>query len=583
MKAKYYDQALTYYNAGLKVIPFYRLADGSVTFPTNYARYRDAQSELDIKNLFNLPCDGIALLCTDGLEAIDIDIKHDPQRQVINELTPLFERLEMPAVIQKTKSGGLHIIYRCPEPEGNMKLARREGCTEAMIETRGKGGLLFVAPTEGYKVLHGDLLDIPQVEQEQRNELIALCRHLSAPEIISFPSKAPNVALAAGVTPWQAYDDATDALDMMLSYGWTVVSKDKDFTRLNRPGAKHKRGIDGSVNTTHNYFYPFSTSERFEANRGYSPSAIYAIMEHSGDFSAAAKDLYHQGYGDRMEQVREEQEQKQVYDLFLSMMQTKFDVTRTIEEKEPILNFYQHGQAYPVAGRGMIGVFTGHEKSGKSFVVGNIAASGVDYGNPYLNYSLDLQGGKMVYFDTEQSETFYQLTQRRVHRWAGEMRNVERYEAFALRRFAASQRVNLIEKYIYQTPNLSVCIIDGFVDLLVDYNSLAEVQALVSRLMRWSDERNILILGVLHLNKGDGKVRGHIGSELKNKADFIINVSQPEDNQYVITNPTARYRRVPSLEFSRSENGDPIYERAQVQRQVAAVSVSGSNDEEIPF
>ncbi|MBK8706496.1 MAG: bifunctional DNA primase/polymerase [Saprospiraceae bacterium] len=140
MRAKYLETAMTYHAAGLKVIPFYSEADGHKNFPSGYARYREAQTETDIRNLFNLPCDGIALLCTDGIEAIDIDTKHDPTGQVVAELTPLFERLEMPAVIQKTKSGGLHLIYRCNQPGVNQKLARREGCVEAMIETRGKVG-----------------------------------------------------------------------------------------------------------------------------------------------------------------------------------------------------------------------------------------------------------------------------------------------------------------------------------------------------------------------------------------------------------------------------------------------------------
>jgi hypothetical protein len=587
MKARYYDTALTYHAAGLKVIPFFNGADGLKTFTSGYARYRDAQTEKDIYNLFNLPCDGIALLCTDGIEAIDIDTKHDPAGMVVSELTPLFERLEMPAVIQKTKSDGLHIIYRCDQPGVNQKLARRDGCIEAMIETRGQGGLLFIYPTPGYQILHGDLLDIPQAEQSKRDQLIAACRHLNAPEKIVKIEQPKSEPVTSGLKPWEAYDQSTQVLDMMEHYGWTVVTKSGDFIRLNRPGAKHSKGIDGSVNVKENYFYPFSTSGGFEVNRGYKPSAIYAIMEHGGDFKATARDLYAQGFGDRIEVQEAEKEQEQVDKLFLSMMNTKFDVTAEIEEQAPILKFYQGSEEYPLAGRGMIGVLTGHEKSGKSFVLGNICASGVDYSNPYLNYSLDLQGGNMVYFDTEQSETFYKLSQRRIHRWAGEMRNLERYSAFALRRFAPAERLKLIEQYIYSNSALTCVVIDGFVDLLTDYNNLGEVQTLIGHLLRWSDEMKVLVLGVLHLNKGDGKIRGHLGSELKNKCDFILNVSQPEDNQYIIMNPSSRYRRLPSMEFTRGQSGDPIYDRANILNRSTIHPIPAGQgpgeDAEIPF
>lgn len=585
MRAKYYDQALTYHAAGLKVIPFYNKDDSSKAFPKDYARYRDAQSEQDIYNLFNLPSDGIALLCTNGIEAIDIDTKHDPTGQVVAELTPIFERLEMPAVIQKTKSGGLHIIYRCDQPGPNDKLARREGCKEAMIETRGQGGLLFVAPTPGYQILHGDLLNIPHAEQATRNALIDACRHMNAPEkLVTFDlPQAPESKASTGLKSWEAYDKDTDVLDMMQHYGWTIVTRSGDFVRLNRPGAKHAKGIDGSVNVKDNYFYPFSTSENFEVNKGYKPSAVYAIMEHAGDYKAAARDLYHQGYGDRIEQVEAQAEQVKVDSLFSSMMQTKFDVTAAIEEQEPILRFHAQHEEYPVAGRGMIGVFTGHEKSGKTFVLGNICASGIDYASPQLNFTLDLQGGQLAYFDTEQSETFYKLTQRRIHRIAGEMRNVERYSAFALRRFAPADRLKLIEQYIYSNPALTCVVIDGFVDLLSDYNNLAEVQALVGDLLRWSDERKILIMGVLHLNKGDGKIRGHLGSELKNKCDFVITVAQPEDNQYFVTNPASRYRRLPPFEFTRSQNGDAIYDHAQVMSKHQQIMHGIVKPDDIPF
>jgi hypothetical protein len=84
----------------------------------------------------------------------------------------------------------------------------------------------------------------------------------------------------------------------------------------------------------------------------------------------------------------------------------------------------------------------------------------------------------------------------------------------------------------------------------------------------------------LQLRLGGGKIRGHLGSELKNKCDFILNVSQPEDNQYIVMNPASRYRRLPSMEFTRAQNGDPIYDMAQVSRQTA---MQPATTEDLPF
>jgi len=103
-------------------------------------------------------------------------------------------------------------------------------------------------------------------------------------------------------------------------------------------------------------------------------------------------------------------------------------------------------------------------------------------------------------------------------------------------------------------------VIDGYVDLIKDYNSLEEAQKLVGDLLRWTDERNVLMIGVLHVNKGDGKIRGHLGSELKNKCDFIVNVRQPEPGYYEVSNPTARYKGFNSFHFTRNEDDMPQVE-----------------------
>lgn len=207
----------------------------------------------------------------------------------------------------------------------------------------------------------------------------------------------------------------------------------------------------------------------------------------------------------------------------------------------------------------MIGIFSGHEKSGKSFVGSCIAASGLAGGNEKLNFSLDLDGGTMLWFDTEQSGFFYYKTQLRIHQLAGLETNAPNYSAFLMRQLTASERVEAIGHYIRNTPNLSVVMIDGFVDLLADYNDLKATQENVQQLMKWSDEFNILIMGVLHVNKGDGKVRGHIGSELKNKCDWIINTAKVDGGCFVISNPTSRYSSFPDQDFSRDETGNPVY------------------------
>ena len=569
----YFVDALRYHEAGLKVIPFWNGTDGKKSFPDGYAKYRTAQSREDVEQLFLGMCSGVCLLCTDGIEAIDIDVKHDPKKTVLQQLRQGVEEFDIPlhGIVQKTKSDGWHIIYRCPAPEGNMKLARRRGEKEAMIETRGNGGLLFIAPTPGYEVISGDLLHIPTVTQEGRDQLVKLCRHLDEPEPVAFTAHLPRESKdLSGLTPWKAFDGKVSVLELLEKHGWKVLRDMGDYIRMNRPGAKHSRGIDATIIKNANLFYPFTSSEQFEPNKAYGPASVYAILEHGGNFSNAARDLYRQGYGDRIDKKAQAAAIKEELPELIKQTESyRFDLSRRLVEPKALLTHIGEKHTQPIGGRGMIGILTGHEKSGKSFVGGCIAASGISGGREQLNLSLDLESGKMLWFDTEQSAYFFNRVQRRIHFMAGAETNVQHYDAFLLRKFSPAQRIEIIEKLIYETPNLTAVMIDGFVDLVADYNNLEAVQEYIQRLMKWSDERQILILGVLHLNKGDGKIRGHIGSEFKNKCDFILNTTKNEAG-YTISNPTSRYASIPDIEFTRDEDGLPVYKSA-AQRPVSTL------------
>src|SRR5205823_2198294 len=66
-----------------------------------------------------------------------------------------------------------------------------------------------------------------------------------------------------------------------------------------RPG----KGRDWSATTNHGGYdllYVFSTSTVFDAERGYSKFAAYTILDHAGDFRAAAAELGRRGYGARL-------------------------------------------------------------------------------------------------------------------------------------------------------------------------------------------------------------------------------------------------------------------------------------------
>ena len=68
----------------------------------------------------------------------------------------------------------------------------------------------------------------------------------------------------------------------------------------------------------------------------------------------------------------------------------------------------------------------------------------------------------------------------------------------------------------------------GIRDLAHDINSPGEATDLITKLMQWTDERRIHIHTVLHLNKGDDNTRGHLGTELNNKAETVLQITKDD-------------------------------------------------------
>ena len=109
---------------------------------------------------------------------------------------------------------------------------------------------------------------------------------------------------------------------------------------------------------------------------------------------------------------------------------------------------------------------------------------------------------------------------------------------------------------IYHTPDVGLVIIDGIRDLMHDINSSTEATKLVGDLMQWTGEQNIHIQTVLHLNEGDDNARGHIGTELNNKAESVLLIAMDNaDTDRSIVSPTIiRSKAFQPFAFRLSEN-----------------------------
>ena len=91
---------------------------------------------------------------------------------------------------------------------------------------------------------------------------------------------------------------------------------------------------------------------------------------------------------------------------------------------------------------------------------------------------------------------------------------------------------------------------DGIRDLIRDINSQEEATMIADKLMKWTAETNSHISVIIHENKDGGKARGHIGTELSNKAETIFRVKLCEQDKRISIASGERTRGAPFDDFS---------------------------------
>lgn len=187
------------------------------------------------------------------------------------------------------------------------------------------------------------------------------------------------------------------------------------------------------------------------------------------------------------------------------------------------------GKAAILGTLGNFSLVIGKAKAKKSFFI-NIAVSTALSKNTMLErFTSDLPGeqNEVVYFDTEQGKYHVQAAIKRICEQI-EQPEPQNLHAYFLRSLTPSERIRFIEAEIYGNPKIGFVVIDGIKDLVTSINDEEQATNIASKLLRWTEERNIHIVTVLHQNKSDANARGHIGTELINKAETVLEVAKSE-------------------------------------------------------
>ncbi|UVV56935.1 helicase RepA family protein [Bacteroides fragilis] len=185
---------------------------------------------------------------------------------------------------------------------------------------------------------------------------------------------------------------------------------------------------------------------------------------------------------------------------------------------------------------------TGKAKSRKTFNVISLVAAALS-GKQILQYKVKVPINRplVLYCDTEQSRFHCHRLISRVYKLINYPTTEvhENLKFISPREYPTKERISIIEYALSKyAGKICLVIIDGIGDLVYDINNATEATEITGKLMKWSQELNIHIHTVLHLNKGDDNTRGHLGTELNNKAESILQVTKSDlDTNYSTVAP----------------------------------------------
>ena len=209
-----------------------------------------------------------------------------------------------------TPNGGRRWIVAYPETveAHDVTLARRPGrdgepAVKTLIELPT---FAIVAPSNGrthptgrpYTQVSGGFDTIAIYTQPEREALLELARTFDLmPRRAATPVHLGSSKRPLGDRPGDDFGRRTTWVQILEPSGWTHVYDRDEASYWCRPGKSH--GVSASTNIGgSDLFYPFTSSSLFEPDKSYTKFAVYALLEHHGDYRRAAMALHKRGYGE---------------------------------------------------------------------------------------------------------------------------------------------------------------------------------------------------------------------------------------------------------------------------------------------
>jgi len=575
--------AQSYHAAGLCVLPAIR-AEKRPALPS-WKHYQDqVPTAQELAHWFGDPdADSLCVLtghASNNLEVIDFDAAGEKFpvwcAQVQQQMPELYAGL----VMERTPSGGYHVFYRSAEPiGGSVPLAARAVTLKSaeevilcghtyrprqvgdhyevkltLIETRGEGGLCLCAPTPGYELIQGQFENLPVLSVAEREALLSLAwdenEYWPVPEPV--PCLPGNSSFS--LRPGDDFQERGDVRSILQQHGWKLVKQgDNEWWR--RPGKQQGH----SATLKNGVLYVFSSSAApFEPQRGYSKFQVYTLLEHGGDYSAAARALGAEGYG-AAAQAASGTSGEAAPDL------SKFHVGKTPADKtiellvRRLSDVERRVLVWLWPGRVPLGKLTllaGDPGLGKSYVTLDIAAR-VTRGDAWPDAPLLKQtAGGVILFNAE--DDVEDTIAPRLDKVAADDRFVHVVEGIRIgnkrQPFSLETDLPRLATLLDEHPGIRLVVIDpiGAYCGKIDSHNNTEVRGLLAPLAELAGHYQVAVLAVTHLSKTGGskavyRAMGSLAFAAAARAVWAI-VKDPED-------PERRLFLPAKLNLARSPDG----------------------------
>lgn len=208
----------------------------------------------------------------------------------------------------------------------------------------------------------------------------------------------------------------------------------------------------------------------------------------------------------------------------------RIDLSQVYERPPLAVSIGSDQQGYPIpfATYGNISLIKGEEKARKSFLKSLILACAI--GGNSIDYAEEIKGHNLedkyiLDLDGEQDEYYAWLNGIRIPKMVGAL--PDNFHTIKLREKSTKERNQYLDWLFMESQfknKIGLVSIDGYVDFVNNFNDLEECDRFTQRLMKYSSVTKCHITGILHLNPGTTKARGHLGTILQQKCESVINI-----------------------------------------------------------